>query len=218
MYTPNILLGGISVASLIIGFRFFKNPVARISLLYCWVNIILSTVHYTNIQERYILPSIPFLMLLTSLVVTEIISVLAEKVAPSKIGSLLLFVSLTAAGAISIHSIFRIPQTIYGAGSVTLKGPVFTQTDYQDVWFQENTDLWPKKFPQKSDNTPLSIINDIADTIDITKPYWVYGISGFFHRISLILCLRCAYNLTRTQQNLTINTRFSFGYSLSLYT
>lgn len=179
MYAPSVIIGALFVFSLIMTIPFWRQPLIRISLFMSWISIMLSTIHYTNIQERYILPSVPFIMVLSAFICTMYFRIIMRWSTNRMIrvtgvlvlSSLLVFV---------LRDTYQSSRTIYAMGSVTQKGPLFTQQDYKDAWFVYDPHMWPKNMPWEAKEVPMDIVKFVAQNIDVTKEYWVYGLSGFF--------------------------------------
>ncbi len=179
MYAPSVPFGCLYLFSLFWTMKYARQSIIRVPLLYIWINIIISTVHYINIQERYILPAMPFVFFLSSVTLCEVSANVYEFLQNKRLLFLWHGIIILILG-ISIGSLFQLPLRVYQTGSISSKGPIFTQSDYKDSWFSVDRTGWPKKLPWNAHEKPLDVINFVADNIDVRKPFWLYGESGYF--------------------------------------
>lgn len=179
MYSPSIPFACLHLFSLVWMLKYTTKSITRAPLIFIWINIIISTIHFINIQERYILPAMPFVFFLSSITLFEVAGDFFVFLKAKRLTMLWYCAAIFLSGIV-LRDLFLLPLRVYQAGSISIKGPVFTQSDYKDSWFSIDRTGWPKKMPWEIHETPLDVINFVADTINVTKPFWLYGENGYF--------------------------------------
>ncbi len=160
------------VATAAVSIIFWKYSALRIGMIAFLINLFFLMRHTLNVQERYLVTTIPFLFIASSIVTIFLIYKFKNTNTPARV---MIYSFLCIVGIAGIPDLFRVPQRIYAIGSMAMKGMAFAQTDYNDTWFNYDRNTWSSIPPWQSTEKPSNIAEFIADTVDPTKTFTFYG-------------------------------------------
>ncbi|GEM_PF-2866199 len=142
----------------------------------CWlivtINYVLATIHYNNVQERYIATSVPFLFLLSGYSLIYFIKKILRR---NK--KILIFYALISSllGLKIIVDLLALPNYIYAVALHTFRTPIFNQIVYEETLFVYDRNRWYKPFPQAGAQKPQDVVDFIIQSVDLSKPVWIDG-------------------------------------------
>jgi hypothetical protein len=165
MYSASPVIGVVLVFSLVFALSLLRIRTIRIFWIAVMVNITLVLSHTNNIQERYIMLTVPFLYLLAGYV-----SVLLYKKY-----TIFFHVFLVLISFFVVRDFTQLPRTVYATGSISMKSPLFNQLDYKDMWFNFDRRTWSNRMPWESKESPADALMFLMDNLDLSKDCNVYG-------------------------------------------
>jgi hypothetical protein len=177
MYSPSFVLGIIYLISLVFPIYYIKNLFIRLCWLAISMNLFFATfVVKNNLQERFILTTIPFLFITSSFTVVKLWQKLF-RIRDKKVFFVPFIMLIIIGGIRLVYDLLQINSLVYKIGSYTSKSALFYQTDYVDAknWFNYNTNDWAKNVPKSLQEKQSDIIDFIVSTIDLSRPYQIIG-------------------------------------------
>ena len=174
MYSFSNVLGAHFLASLILVLLWWKNYKVRVLWLYVSVNIFLGTVHFQNMQERFIFLAIPFLFIISAFLLEKIFYMVfhfrsSAFIFGAGLGLIILFF-----GKVFLD-LPKIPGFVYSMGSYTMRSPVFNEKGYKNKLFNYDLKTWEYKTPAGNFEKPIDVVDFVSSKIDLSKPIRVIG-------------------------------------------
>ncbi|MBI3559598.1 glycosyltransferase family 39 protein, partial [Candidatus Gottesmanbacteria bacterium] len=74
VYTASIEIGIVLLFSFVVTIRFLHNPALRLMWIIVLINYVLATIHWNNVQERYIATSVPLLFCIGAFVIVYFVT------------------------------------------------------------------------------------------------------------------------------------------------
>lgn len=167
----------------------------RILLVFFIFNFVLGTIHWYNLQDRYIYTSIPILFLLVgygwSKILVKLTGPASARVArsyfdPGEAGQktwttlalspVTLFLVLTL---FVLRDLLLFPSYLKANATHMLSSPMYNESDYHDTLLIYDYEKWPKLAYSKkliaNSETSEGVIDYILDKTDINKPVEIVG-------------------------------------------
>ncbi|MBI3384999.1 hypothetical protein HY030_02285 [Candidatus Gottesmanbacteria bacterium] len=145
----------------------FNVKKVRVLAVFFILNFTLGTLHWYNLQDRYIYTSIPVLFLLVGFGWSK---VLAKIMGPAS-GLFLIFALLV------LKDFTSLPSYLKANATHMLLSPMYNESDYHDTLFNYDFEKWPRGARSGSarQETTEQVIDYILDKIDINKPIEIVG-------------------------------------------
>lgn len=172
LYSFSPILGFSILITGIAGVVFRKHYSLRIGMIAFLVNVILLAQHTMNVQERYLVTTIPYFFISASCLIVKILNRVSRM---NRIVKTSMYAVISGILILSVSDLFMLPSRIYAIGSIALKGMAFTQTDYNDTWFNYKRDTWSVRPPWQSHERSGDIAQFIAENVDPAVPFTFYG-------------------------------------------
>jgi 4-amino-4-deoxy-L-arabinose transferase-like glycosyltransferase len=179
MYSPSVVVGFFLLISFFLAMFYIGNYRIRVVWFVVAINYILATNHSGNLQQRYILTTVPFLFLLGGFIFMK----LAIQIQKARKGSL--YYGFILGGCIIFAiiiaiDIIKMPHFIYAMASHTVRSPIFNQKSLNEEVFNYDTSSWEAEILPDTSSKPSHVLDFIASSVDLTKPVQVVGVTNEF--------------------------------------
>ncbi|MBI3559590.1 hypothetical protein HY087_00485, partial [Candidatus Gottesmanbacteria bacterium] len=150
----------------------------RLMWIIVLINYVLATIHWNNVQERYIATSVPLLFCIGAFVIVYFVThILGRK----RVVKLLYGVVFIIVAVMVAHDMSNLPHYVYTISTHTFRTPLFNQRRYEDTLFEYDRTRWDSPLPGPTDLSPRDVMTFITTAIDPNKPLWI---DGFFNELS----------------------------------
>lgn len=178
-YVFSEVLFWILVAGYLLSLRELANKKVRVLFLLFTLNLVLGTRHAINLQDRYILTTVPALFLLTGYQTEKIYPLVKEKIKnqKSKLKKYLRIFIFTFLFLILGSDLVKLPWFLKSNTTHLLSSAMYHETDYHDTIFNFNKNDWPKGelFLRKEAETPEQVIDYVLDNVDVNSRVEIVG-------------------------------------------
>ncbi|MFI5395957.1 MAG: ArnT family glycosyltransferase [Candidatus Binatia bacterium] len=174
MYSPSIITGILLLSSLIAAPKYFADFRVRFLWLCVALNLLLGLIHSGNMQERFIFTVVPLLFALAAYVLMRWVRVLRSWSTTHMRRAVLVALALVL-GTKLLVDMLRLPDYVYAVGAYSMKSPMFNQVDFRDTWFNYDVETWPRQLPPPDAEAPRTVVDYVANSIDLSKPVYIAG-------------------------------------------
>lgn len=171
----SILIGGMLLVALFLAIFHLRDTRIRTLWILFILNIVLGEMHHGNMQERYLITTLPALFIIGSYIAVDLYTYV-KKSLKSGIAVSVLAVVLGSAGVKVAYDVWHLPQYVYAVGSFTHKSALFNQKTIIDRWFYYDDSQWAKRvWPEMMKERPQDVADYVTSHVDVRKPVNVVG-------------------------------------------
>jgi len=178
MSGPSILTGVICLVSLVAAIFYLRDWRIRTLWILFTLNFVLGELHIENMQERYIVTTLPALFIISAYISVDIYSSVKKSIHSFVIMSVF-WVILVLAGVKIVYDLCHLPQFVYSVGSFTAKLALFNERYTINQYFYYDDAVWAKTtWPDVRRQRPQDVVTYVISHVDLGKPVNVVGRSN----------------------------------------
>ncbi|MBI3980642.1 glycosyltransferase family 39 protein [Candidatus Microgenomates bacterium] len=175
-YVFSEILFWLLLTGYLLSIRDLADKKIRLLFLLFTINLLLGTRHAVNLQDRYILTTVPGLFLLAGFELEKTWLFLRSK-RKSKFVKYVICVLFVISGIWMGYDLIKLPWFLKSNATHLLSSAMYEEADYHDTIFNFNKQDWPKGelFLRKNAQTSEQVIDYILDNVDVNKQTEIVG-------------------------------------------
>lgn len=175
MSGASIFIGGMLLVSLVLSLFHFRDYRIRTLWFLFMLNFVFGATHPGNMQERYIITTLPALFIIGSYIAADFYRCCTANLR-KKPFVYIFFIVLMVMAVKVVWDLWHLPQFVYAVGAFTHKSALFNQKTIIDKWFYYDDSTWAiKTWPEMMHERPRDVAQYIVSQVDVRRPVNVVG-------------------------------------------